>query len=193
MRSSEWRQGGPSVLGYRPGWLWWAAVAVVLAVFSAMLINQSLRYARIQRYIGERIELHAKEQGLDPSLVRAVVQAESGGDWRARSAKGAMGLMQVTPIALEDVARLDTELGDVNLYDIDDNLHVGTVYLSHMIARFDDDVTLAVAAYHMGPTSISTGLRKYPDLSAYEMIQKHAGPQTRAYVDKVLRLYERSP
>lgn len=189
MVESRWKKHGPSVFGYEPGWLWWAALLLVLLVGAGYLGKAIHRHLTIHRYIDERIAYHADAQGLDLALVQAVVEAESGRDWRAESPVGAKGLMQVTAIALEDVKRLE-DIGDGDLFEIDYNLHVGTLYLAYLLERFEGDIALAVAAYHMGPTAIAKGQRKYPDLSPRDMIEKHGGPQTRAYVKKVLALIE---
>ncbi|MFN3168288.1 MAG: lytic transglycosylase domain-containing protein [Phycisphaeraceae bacterium] len=189
MVKGTWKRDGPAVFGYQPGWLWWAAALMVVALGGAFLARQVNRQLVNQRYIDQRIVHHAEQQGLDVDLVRAVVEAESGGDWRAESDAGARGLMQVTPIALKDV-QLRDGVGPGDLFDPDYNLRVGTLYLSHLLDRFEGDVALALAAYHMGPTRVSRGLSKYPGLSSREMIDKHAGPQTRAYVEKVLSMIE---
>lgn len=189
MKSKEWTTRGPKVFGYEPGWLWWAAVLITLLVAGGLIARQVHRHLNIQDYIDARIAHHAEAQGLDVKLVHAVVQAESSRDWKATSPVGAKGLMQVTEIAHADVIRLE-DIGPGDLYDIDYNLSVGTLYLAYLMERFDGDVALAVAAYHMGPTAIARGQRKYPKLSASDMINKHGGPQTRAYVKKVLKLIE---
>ena len=189
MRDASWKRHGPALFGYQPGWLWWAAALIVVTLGGTLLIRQISSAMINARYIDQRIVHHASEQGLDVELVRAVVEAESGGDWRARSDADARGLMQVTPIALKDVRQREgLDAGD--LFDVNYNLHVGTLYLKHLLERFDGDVALALAAYHMGPTDIARGLEKYPDLSSREMIRKHGGPKTRAYVDQVLQRYE---
>ncbi len=177
------------MLGYQPGWLWWAIALGLVMIAAAVFQQQFRQYRYNQAYIAQRIEHFANEQGLDVALVAAVVEAESGGDWRAKSSAGAKGLMQVTTIALKDVQdRYDVKGGD--LYEVDYNLRVGTLYLKYLLERFEGDVALAVAAYHMGPTELDRGLKAYPDLSSRELISRHAGPQTRAYVDRVLGLYE---
>ena len=189
MVSKDWIKRGPRVFGYEPGWLWWAAVLIVVCVG---LVFASLRlqsHHKTMVYLHERAAFHAAQQGLDVVLVNAVIEAESGWDWRAKSPLGAKGLMQVTEIALADVKRLE-DIDPGNLFDVDYNLRVGTLYLAYLLDRFDGDVALAVAAYHMGPTRVAKGLRKYPDLSPKDMINKHGGPQTRAYVKKVLELIE---
>lgn len=187
MTDRSWYRSGPSVLGYQPGWLWWAVALVVLVGGGALLVQRLQRQAINERYIQERVAHHAQAQGLDIVLVRAVVQAESSGDWLAESPAGARGLMQVMPIAHQDVMTR-FEIADGDLFDPDYNLRVGTLYLRYLLDRFDEDVALAVAAYHMGPTAIERGRKKYPDLTSRQMIDRHAGPQTRAYVERVLEL-----
>lgn len=119
------------------------------------------------------IERHAQRVRLDPRLVQAVVQAESGYNVNARSSKGAMGLMQLMP----ETAR---ELGVVNAYDADDNLRGGTIYLRRMIDHFGD-LTLALAAYNAGPTAVT----RYGGVPPY--------PETREYVRRVYQLYRGTP
>lgn len=189
MADRSWTKNGPRVFGYEPGWLWWAAAFVVVCGGLFWGNREFGRQHRTTAYLHERAAFYAQEQGLEVSLVNAVIEAESSWDWRAESSVGAKGLMQVTDIALEDVKRLEG-IDDGNLFEVDYNLRVGTLYLAYLFDRFDGDITLAVAAYHMGPTAVSKGQRKYPDRSSRDMIEKHGGPQTRAYVKKVLGLYE---
>ncbi|MEM6260831.1 MAG: transglycosylase SLT domain-containing protein, partial [Planctomycetota bacterium] len=77
-----------------------------------------------------------------------------------------------------------------DLFEVYYNLRVGTLYLAYLLDRFEGDITLALAAYHMGPTSVAKGIQKYPDLSSRDMVRRLAGPQTQAYVDRVLGMLE---
>jgi soluble lytic murein transglycosylase-like protein len=110
------------------------------------------------------------EQNLDPRLVRAVIQVESGYNHRARSNKGAIGLMQLMPDTASELAVRDP-------YDVDQNLRGGTTYLRQMIDTFAGRIELALAAYNAGPGAV----------------QKHRGippyPDTVDYVQRVMALY----
>lgn len=136
----------------------------------------------------ELIAEHAAATGLDPDLVRAVVLCESSGDRYAMSPANASGLMQITPITHREAQRR-FGLPEGDLFDPEHNLSVGTAYLAYLLERFDGDERLAIAAYHMGPTSVAKHVRKHPDLDSEELIAKTAGPKTRAYVERVLKEY----
>ncbi|MEM6458137.1 MAG: lytic transglycosylase domain-containing protein [Planctomycetota bacterium] len=168
-------------------------VGTMLVIWFGPSIQRSLgdavagwRVARIEALIEDR----AAAAGLDAELVRRVVRAESGGDPRAESPRGARGLMQVTDITLRDVRQRNPELPGGDLFDADYNLTVGTTYLAYLLERFDGDVTLALTAYHMGPTRVRRVQRANPGITPAQLVARHAGPQTRAYVGKLLRGYE---
>jgi soluble lytic murein transglycosylase-like protein len=98
------------------------------------------------------IARYAKEHGVDPALVKAVVAVESAYDPGAISAKGALGLMQLIPETgarygvADDLRRSATQ----KLLDPATNLDIGTRYLRDLLAMFDNDIALALAAYNAG-------------------------------------------
>lgn len=116
------------------------------------------------------IDGYARSLGLEPRLVRAVIQVESGYNPRALSNKGAMGLMQLMPATVRELA-----VGDP--YDPEENLRAGTAYLRRMLDRFDDRLEWALAAYNAGPSAVE----EHRGVPPYE--------ETRAYVRRVLGLY----
>lgn len=116
------------------------------------------------------IDRHSADQSVDPKLVRAVIQVESGYNHRARSHKGAMGLMQLMPATASQLRVSDP-------YDPDENVRGGTQYLRHLIDRFPGRLDLAVAAYNAGPGAVE----RYNGIPPYR--------ETRDYVRRVLSLY----
>jgi len=150
----------------------------------AVLVSQEDIEARLGRH-GPVIWKYAQANALPSELVRDIVRAESGGDERAVSPKGAKGLMQVTSIALEEVRRC-TDTGDGDLFDPDYNVRVGTAYFRIMLDQFNGDAYLALAAYNMGPTRLRAARRKNPGLTGRAIVRRFAPAETRAYCRKIL-------
>ncbi|MEM1097535.1 MAG: lytic transglycosylase domain-containing protein [Planctomycetota bacterium] len=147
---------------------------------------RAYRVAQWEDPIREYAELH----GLEPALVRAVVLAESSGNPNAHSHADAKGLMQITPITHEDAIQR-FGLADGDLFEPLYNLKVGTAYLAYLLDRFGGDRTLALAAYHMGPTRVARHVRENSAMSSAELVAEFGGPKTRAYVKRVLAEAER--
>jgi soluble lytic murein transglycosylase-like protein len=114
---------------------------------------------------GELIAAAAQTHGVDPILVQALIQVESNYQPRARSHKGAMGLMQLMPGTAAQLAVDDP-------YDPDQNLRGGIAYLGRMVERFET-LELALAAYNAGPGAVD----KYDGVPPYR--------ETREYVRTV--------
>jgi hypothetical protein len=114
------------------------------------------------------IRAAAAQHGVSFALVKAVVAAESSFNPRALSRAGAQGLMQLMPGTAKD-------LGVKDPFDPATNINGGTKYLSALLRSFGDE-RLAIAAYNAGPTRVAK-LGRVPEF-----------PETKAYVEKVLRL-----
>lgn len=100
----------------------------------------------ITERFGKIIAESARKTGLDPNLIRAVIQTESGGDPKAVSPKGAKGLMQLTDSTAAD-------LGVNDVFDPKANIEAGSRYLRRLVDRFGD-LRLALAAYNAGPANV---------------------------------------
>jgi len=107
------------------------------------------------------------EFGVERSLVKAVIHAESGYNPNAVSSKGAAGLMQLMPATAQD-------LKVANSFNPSDNIRGGVRYLRFLLDTFKGDVTLALAAYNAGLGNVA----KHGGVPPYE--------ETRNYVSKVL-------
>lgn len=120
----------------------------------------------------ELISDTAERHGLDPDLIRAIIQVESGYDPRAVSEKGAKGLMQLMPATARS-------LGVTRVFDPKENVAAGVRYLKRLQRTFHGSTILALAAYHAGEGSVT----------------KHKGvppfKETQDYIYKVLLYWSR--
>ena len=122
--------------------------------------------------IDDLISKYSDKTGLDEDFVKAVINQESGFNPNATSKCGAMGLMQLMPATAQG-------LGVTNAYDAEQNIEGGTKYLKGLMDRFDNDKSLALAAYNAGPNAV----KKYGGIPPYA--------ETQNYVKSVLSKYER--
>lgn len=117
------------------------------------------------------IERHAQTHGIDPSLIKAVMKAESNFNPNAMSHKGAQGLMQLMP----DTARL---MKVENPFDPEDNIRGGTKYLKYLGDTFGGNLDLILAAYNAGPARVKENNMNIPPYD-----------ETRTYVQRVKSYY----
>ena len=122
--------------------------------------------------IDKLIDKYATQNNLDPDFVKAVVKQESGFNPNAKSHCGAMGLMQLMPSTAQG-------LGVKNAFDAEQNIYGGTKYLKGLMDRFDNNKSLALAAYNAGPNAV----KKYGGIPPYM--------ETQNYVKSVLSNYDK--
>ena len=121
-----------------------------------------------RRFIDEAARVH----GISSALLKAIIKVESDYNPHAVSHKGAKGLMQIMP---ENFAVCNIN----NPFDPRQNIMGGTRFLKSLIERFDGDLPLAVAAYNAGAGAVE----RNNGIPPFE--------ETRSYVAKVLKLYQR--
>ncbi len=123
-------------------------------------------------FINNHIDEASQQYGIDPKLIQAVIRVESNFDPQAISPKGAQGLMQLMPQTARDLQVSDP-------FSPRDNIEGGVRYLRHLLDLFNQDVSLALAAYNAGPEKVNL----YRGIPPYL--------ETRSYVQKVLQIYHR--
>ena len=127
------------------------------------------------------VSAHARNYDLDPTLLAAVIYAESRFDPDVESEAGAVGLMQLLPDTAKGIAvrtgGAKFVLSDLRNPEI--NVRYGSWYLDHLRGRYDGDVRLALAAYHAGQGNVDRWLADGGGI---------AFPETRDYVAEVERV-----
>lgn len=125
-----------------------------------------------QRKVGELVSRLAPEYGVNPRLAFAVIRAESNFDPRAVSTRNAQGLMQLLP---ETAVRFQCR----KPFDPEQNIRGGLAYLRWLLAYFEGDVTLTVAAYNAGEGTVN----RFGGVPPF--------PETRGYVNRIRQVFRR--
>lgn len=128
------------------------------------IMDSKIQYDRI-------VDEVAKTYGLESALLHAVISVESRYRPTAVSKKGAMGLMQLMPV----VAR---HYGVADPLDPKQNLHGGAKHLRHLLKKFNNDRSLALAAYNAGERTVARYGNRIPPYR-----------ETTDYVPRVLGFY----
>jgi soluble lytic murein transglycosylase-like protein len=112
----------------------------------------------------------SRANDLPPALVHAIIKAESNGQRKAVSPKGARGVMQLMPFTSKRLRVADP-------FDPIENIEGGIKYIKELLVTFEGNLTNTIAAYNAGPAAV----RKYGGVPPYE--------ETRVYVRRVMDLY----
>ena len=180
-------------LGGAPRWV----IACAVVCLAALLLAAAVLYlttvhvpaavARLARDGGVARPVHdipyanlinrvAAAHQMNPALVAAVVAAESGFNPRARSPRGAYGLMQVMPATWRELAAgpgCSPEIARLTappcMDDPAANLETGTAYLRRLVDRFNGNLPLALAAYNAGAVMVERheGVPPFPETGRY--------------------------
>ena len=163
----------------------WHDSAIKTVARTSHRSDYSLRFPMPFR---QQVFNHADAKQLDPSVVYGVMRRESLFDPRAKSRVGALGLMQLMPSTARRVAK---SLGlrrprQSDILEIENNINFGTQYFRSVLNRFDNNVSLAAAAYNAGPRNVKNWLPREDDMPADLWVETVPFKETRNYVQAVL-------
>lgn len=169
----------------------WAAVALLLAAGLTLLLwgafHKAVKEISLPLRHEDIIRQQARDKGIDPALIAAVIYAESRFVEGRTSSAGAEGLMQITPATAQGIAKRSGGTAFVleDLATPQVNIAYGSYLLREHLDRFDGDVAAALAAYNAGP-------RKAQEWGGATLrVEEIPYAETRHYVEKVLDARER--
>ncbi len=139
----------------------------------------------------EEITAAAAAQQIDPLLIAAVIQTESGFKEKAVSSKGARGLMQLMPSTAGWIAERkgENDYHPDRLFEPQYNIAFGSWYLADLLRQFGDSEVIALAAYNGGRGHVKRWLEERIWDGSEARIDQIPFGETRAFVERVLKNY----
>ncbi len=170
-----------------------ALAVLVSAVFLGKTAYRHAQYLSYPQKYEALVTSWADAYGLDPLLVFAFIRTESGFQNTAESSVGARGLMQITEstfdwikskIAPEEAVTFD------DLYNPELNIRFGCYYLQRCLARYENDISTAAAAYHSGWGTVDALLECENYSADGARLDLFPYSQMQNYVHKIGKAYE---
>ena len=169
-------------------------IVIFMVIILFVLFKDKLLKILYPKTYSEIISVYANEYSVEENLIYAVIKAESNFNNEAVSNKSAIGLMQIVEgTAVEVVKRNGIELNTENikqeLLDIDNNINIGTKYLSMLLEQYGN-VEVALAAYNAGIGTVNNWIEKQIIQADGSDIENIPYKETNNYVRKILRDYD---
>lgn len=172
-------------------------VLIILAILALVFYKMSpeilKKYVYPKKY-SEYVEKYSQEYNIDENFIYAVIKTESGFNPDAKSNVGAVGLMQLMPIAYREVdskIESDLELEYSDMYNPEYNIMYGSWYLSYLYKQFGS-YELTIAAYHAGMTEVrnwlDNGILDEDNLDLNDIPDDFS--DTSHYINKVINSYK---
>ncbi|MEA2306481.1 MAG: soluble lytic murein transglycosylase [Solirubrobacteraceae bacterium] len=169
------------------GWLLGAVVVFGIGLAVSPLFHHAVREITLPLKHEDIIRQQARDKGLDPALIAAVIYAESRFRDGQVSQAGAQGLMQLTPATARYIAQksggLTFQVDDLGTPQV--NISYGAYYLRYLLGRYGGNSTLALAAYNGGEGNVDRWIVAARRGDRGFRVKDIPFPETRAYVQQV--------
>ena len=167
-------------------------LVLIVAILFVLFKDKLLKILYPKTY-SDIISVYAEEYDVEENLIYAVIKAESNFDSNAVSNRDAIGLMQIVEETAIDVAKknnidIDTENIEEEILDIDNNINIGTKYLSTLLTQYGN-IEVALAAYNAGIGTVNNWIEKQIIQADGSDIENIPYKETNNYVRKILRDY----
>ena len=162
----------------------WHHQAIIAAARSDDRDNLDLRFPRAYPDI---VAAKAQQHGVESEWIYSLIRQESAFAPTARSPAGALGMMQLMPSTAKQVSRkLGLNFNTHSLLDPENNILLGTQYLSDLLQRFEGNIVLATAAYNAGPNRAKRWQPESSPMAGDIWIETIPIHETREYVKNIL-------
>ena len=166
---------------------------LIIVVFLGIFKNKILKIIYPKTY-KEIVSVYSEKYNVEENLVFALIKAESNFNSEAVSHRDAIGVMQIMEETAKDVVnknsiKIENENIKQELLKIDNNINIGTKYLSTLLEKYKNK-EIAVAAYNAGIGTVDGWIQKGIIKSDGSDIENIPYKETNNYVRKILRNYK---
>lgn len=166
---------------------------LLLVIFLFVFKDKILKIIYPRAY-SEIVSIYAEDYNVDENLIYAVIKAESNFDADAVSHREAIGLMQIMEETAKEVAQnydieIDAENTREEIANIQNNINIGTKYLSILIEKYNN-IAVAIAAYNAGIGTVDNWIEKGIIKADGSDIENIPYKETNNYVRKILKSYQ---
>ena len=169
-------------------------IVILIMILIFILFKKDILKIIYPKTYSEIISTYSEEYSVEENLIYAVIKAESNFESEAVSNKSAIGIMQIVEDTAIDVAKknninIDTENIKEELLDINNNINIGTKYLSTLLSQYGN-IEVALAAYNAGIGTVNNWIEKQIIKADGSDIENIPYKETNNYVRKILRDYD---
>ena len=162
---------------------------ILILCLAVISCNMFINIKRAIKYYPV-VEKYCKQYNVDPMLALSVMKVESNFNPKAKSKKGALGLMQIMPQTGEDVAEkyLNMDFAEDKLYEPDFNIMIGVYYIKILSEMFNGNTNLILASYNAGLGNVQKWRIENPIIE-YDP-DEVPFKETKKYVAKINKIYD---
>ena len=168
-----------------------AIVLLLIVLFKILNVYTLIGKQFYKQEYSEYVNKYAEINEIDPMWIFAIIKVESDFNANATSGSGAKGLMQLMDNTAADIAK---ELNIKNfepsmLYNPEINIMLGTKYFDKLLAKYNENYYLAIAAYNGGIGNVDSWLEKGIINKDGSNIENIPYKETNMYVRKTVKAY----
>lgn len=166
-------------------------VLIVIILFDMLNIKNYILKQMYKQEYSEYVNKYAQINNIDPIWIYAIIKVESNFDKNATSNSGAKGLMQLMDSTAEEIAKtLDIQNFESNmLYNPEINIMLGVKYFDNLLAKYNENYYLAIAAYNGGIGNVDAWIDKGIIKSDGSDIENIPYKETNMYVRKIINSF----
>ncbi len=168
-----------------------AIILLVILLFKIFNVYNLIQKQFYKQEYSEYVNKYAVMNEIDPMWIYAIIKVESNFNSNATSASGAKGLMQLMDSTAADIAKeLNIENYNPNmLYDPELNIMLGAKYFDKLLAKYNENYYLAIAAYNGGIGNVDDWINKGIISKDGSNIENIPYKETNMYVRKTVNAH----